>query len=89
MLFKDVKLSKPDDGQFNPPSRLKKYDRMMAMRREDGRRPGYPPGPAGQVKPNPVLGPAICRPFLLRITVADGQNIFQIYFKFFPIPPMP
>jgi outer membrane lipoprotein-sorting protein len=31
MLFKDVKLEKPDDAQFEPPSDFKKYDSMMSL----------------------------------------------------------
>lgn len=31
MLFKEVKLSKPDDSQFDPPADFKKYDDMMSL----------------------------------------------------------
>jgi hypothetical protein len=31
MLFKDIKLEKPDAAQFEPPSDFKKYDNMMTM----------------------------------------------------------
>jgi hypothetical protein len=49
MLFKDVKLAKPDDGQFDPPSSFKKYDSMMAMMQQEmmkrmGGGAGMPPG---------------------------------------------
>jgi len=35
MLFKDVKLAKPDAGQFDPPAGFKKYDSMMAMMQQE------------------------------------------------------
>jgi hypothetical protein len=35
MLFKNVKLEKPDAAQFDAPSDLKRYDSMMAMMREE------------------------------------------------------
>jgi hypothetical protein len=49
MLFKDVKLAKPDDGQFEPPSSFKKYDSMMTMMQQEmmkrmGGGAGMPPG---------------------------------------------
>jgi hypothetical protein len=49
MLFKDVKLAKPDAGQFDPPSGFKKYDSMMAMMQQEmmkrmGGGAGTPPG---------------------------------------------
>jgi len=31
MIFRDVKLSKPDSSQFDPPTNFKKYDDMMTM----------------------------------------------------------
>jgi hypothetical protein len=31
ILFKDVKLEKPDESQFDPPSDFKKYDDMMSL----------------------------------------------------------
>jgi hypothetical protein len=34
-LFKDVKFSKPDSGQFNPPSDFKKYDDFMTMMQQE------------------------------------------------------
>jgi outer membrane lipoprotein-sorting protein len=37
MLFKDVKLEKPDDSQFDPPSTFKKYDDMMSLMMSRGR----------------------------------------------------
>jgi hypothetical protein len=49
MMFKDVKLSKPDAGQFEPPSDYKKYDNVMSMMMQRGMRGvgrgmGMPPG---------------------------------------------
>jgi hypothetical protein len=35
LLFKDVKLSKPDAAQFEPPSDAKKYGDMMSLMREE------------------------------------------------------
>ena len=35
LLFKDVKLSKPDASQFNPPSDYKKYDSIMALMQQE------------------------------------------------------
>jgi hypothetical protein len=35
MLFKDVKLAKPDAAQFDPPADYKKYDSMMAMMQQE------------------------------------------------------
>jgi hypothetical protein len=35
MLFKDVKLTKPDIAQFDPPSGFKKYDSMMEMMQQE------------------------------------------------------
>ena len=35
MLFKDVKLSKPDAAQFEPPTDFKKYDNMMALMQQE------------------------------------------------------
>ena len=31
LLFKDIKLAKPDDAIFTPPAAYKKYDNMMAL----------------------------------------------------------
>ena len=31
MIFKDVKLTKPDEAQFTPPASFKRYDTFMAM----------------------------------------------------------
>jgi outer membrane lipoprotein-sorting protein len=41
VLFKDVKLEKPDDAQFDPPSDFKKYDDMMSLMMSRAR--GAPP----------------------------------------------
>jgi hypothetical protein len=35
MLFKDIKLAKPDDSVFAPPTAFKKYDNMMALMQEE------------------------------------------------------
>lgn len=35
MLFKDIKLVKPDDAIFAPPATFKKYDNMMALMQEE------------------------------------------------------
>ena len=35
MLFKDVKLSKPDAAQFEPPSDFKKYDSVMSLMQQE------------------------------------------------------
>ena len=35
MLFTNVKLAKPDAGQFDPPADFKKYDSMMAMMQQE------------------------------------------------------
>jgi hypothetical protein len=35
MLFKDIKLAKPDDAIFTPPSTFKKYDNMMGLMQEE------------------------------------------------------
>ncbi len=35
MLFKDIKLAKPDDEIFAPPAAFKKYDNMMALMQEE------------------------------------------------------
>ena len=55
MLFKNVKLAKPDAAQFEPPADFKKYDSMMTMMQEQmmkrmGGGAGMPPGrmPPGQ-----------------------------------------
>lgn len=34
MLFKDVKFTKPEAGQFEPPAEFTKYDNLMTMMRE-------------------------------------------------------
>ena len=50
MLFKDVKLSKPDASLFEPPSDCKKYDNFMSLMMQQGMRGmgrggmGAPPG---------------------------------------------
>jgi Domain of unknown function (DUF4412) len=41
ILFKEVKLDKPDDAQFDPPSDYKKYDNMMSLMMSRAR--GAPP----------------------------------------------
>lgn len=58
MLFKDIKLSKPDAGLFEPPSGFTKYASMPEMMREVmmkrfGAGPG---GPAGPPPPTPPSG---------------------------------
>jgi len=35
MLFKDVKVSKPEAAQFEPPADFKKYDSMMSMMQQE------------------------------------------------------
>jgi hypothetical protein len=35
MLFKDVKLTKPEAAQFEPPADFKKYDSMMSMMQQE------------------------------------------------------
>ena len=35
MLFKDIKLAKPDAAQFEPPKDLKRYDNMQALMQEE------------------------------------------------------
>jgi hypothetical protein len=35
MLFKDIKLAKPDSAQFDPPADFKKYDSLQAMMQEE------------------------------------------------------
>jgi hypothetical protein len=49
MLFKDVKLDKPEAAQFEPPAGFKKYDDMMTMMQQEmmkrmGGGRGLPPG---------------------------------------------
>jgi hypothetical protein len=44
MLYKDVKLSKPDASQFEPPSDYKKYDSPMALMMQQGMMRGRPGG---------------------------------------------
>jgi Domain of unknown function (DUF4412) len=44
MLFKDVKLSKPQSSLFDPPSGFKRYDSMQEMMmKQMGGAPGFPP----------------------------------------------
>ena len=50
MLFKDVKLDKPDAGLFDPPSGFTKYDSMQSMMQQQmmkrlGGQGGVPPRP--------------------------------------------
>jgi len=50
MLFKDVKLAKPDAGLFEPPAQFKRYDNMQTMMQEVIMKrmgPGGPGGPGG------------------------------------------
>jgi len=35
MVFKDVKLAKPDKAQFDPPSAYKRYDNQMSLMRDE------------------------------------------------------
>ena len=35
LLFKDIKLAKPEDALFAPPAAFKKYDNMMALMQEE------------------------------------------------------
>ena len=35
MLFKDVKLDRPDAAQFDPPAGFKKYDNTMALMQQE------------------------------------------------------
>ena len=35
MLFKDIKLAKPDAAQFDPPKDFKRYDNMQALMQEE------------------------------------------------------
>jgi hypothetical protein len=49
MLFKAVKLEKPDPAQFEPPAGFKKYDSLMALMQQEmmsrmGGARGMPPG---------------------------------------------
>lgn len=49
ILFKNVKLAKPDAGQFEPPANFKKYDSMGTMMQQEmmkrmGAGGGMPPG---------------------------------------------
>ncbi len=54
MMFKDIKLSKPDASLFTPPTGFTKYDSMQAMMQQEmmkrmgGGMPGGMPGGAGQ-----------------------------------------
>jgi len=34
-MFKNVKFSKPEASQFEPPTSLKKYDNMQSMMQEE------------------------------------------------------
>ena len=49
MIFKDVQLSPPDAGQFEPPVGFRKYDSMMSLMQTEmmkhmGGGRGVPPG---------------------------------------------
>jgi hypothetical protein len=48
MTFKEVKLSKPDDSQFDAPKDYKKYDSFMALMMEQMKGMGGPGGPPGR-----------------------------------------
>ena len=48
MTFKEVKLSKPDDAQFDAPKDYKKYDSFMALMMEQMKGMGGPGGPPGR-----------------------------------------
>lgn len=58
MMFKDIKLSKPDASLFKPPTGFTKYDSMQAMMQQEmmkrmgGGMPGGMPGGAGQPPEN-------------------------------------
>ncbi len=45
MTFKEVKLTKPDDSQFDAPKDYKKYDNFMALMMEQMKGMGGPGGP--------------------------------------------
>jgi len=46
MVFKDIKLAKPDSAQFEPPKDFKRYDNMQALLQEEMmKRIGGPGGP--------------------------------------------
>jgi hypothetical protein len=47
-VFKEVKLSKPDDAQFDAPKDYKKYDSFMALMMEQMKGMGGPGGPPGR-----------------------------------------
>jgi hypothetical protein len=58
MVFKDVKLAKPDAKQFEPPASFKKYDDMRAMMQAEmmkrmGGGAGGPGGMGGGMTPPP------------------------------------
>ena len=48
MTFKEVKLTKPDDSQFDAPKDYKKYDSFMALMMEQMKGMGGPGGPPGR-----------------------------------------
>ena len=48
MTFKEVKLAKPDDAQFDAPKDFKKYDNFMALMMEQMKGMGGPGGPPGR-----------------------------------------
>ena len=48
MTFKEVKLTKPDDAQFDAPKDFKKYDNFMALMMEQMKGMGGPGGPPGR-----------------------------------------
>jgi hypothetical protein len=48
MTFKEVKLTKPDDSQFDAPKDFKKYDNFMALMMEQMKGMGGPGGPPGR-----------------------------------------
>ncbi len=48
MTFKEVKLAKPDDAQFDAPKDYKKYDSFMALMMEQMKGMGGPGGPPGR-----------------------------------------
>jgi hypothetical protein len=48
MTFKEVKLTKPDDAQFDAPKDFKKYDSFMALMMEQMKGMGGPGGPPGR-----------------------------------------
>lgn len=48
MTFKEVKLTKPEDSQFDAPKDYKKYDSFMALMMEQMKGMGGPGGPPGR-----------------------------------------